>query len=165
MGVAIIALVDEATGYQNERARDALVKILEQFIATELRKWVPTFQPEFYKELFRLRNLKYDGSVKRPQYIGHLTNDLVFSRLAPGVLDELRRLTPRDESGRLKNHLHRRLTGDVGHPKLLQHIASLVALMRACDTWDQFKKMVDRSLPKYHPLPLFDATDQKELQA
>jgi hypothetical protein len=34
---------------------------------------------------------------------------------------ELRRLTPRNESGRLKNHLHRsRLTADVGHPKLLQ---------------------------------------------
>ena len=41
--VGIIALVDEATGYQNLRARDALAKILEAFVAKELRKWVRTF--------------------------------------------------------------------------------------------------------------------------
>ncbi len=155
--VGIIALVDEATGYQKDRARDALAKILEEFIAKELRKWVKTFPAEFYQELFRLRNLNYNGtSVKRPQYIGVLTNDLVYSRLAPGVLDELRRQTPRDEKGRLKHHLHRKLTDDVGHPRLLQHLSALTALMKACDKWDQFKAMVDRALPKYRLLPLFD---------
>jgi hypothetical protein len=35
-GVGIIALVDEATGYQQDRARDALSRILEAFIAKEL---------------------------------------------------------------------------------------------------------------------------------
>src|SRR5262249_45763036 len=92
--VGIIALVDEATGYQADRARDSLAKILEAFVTKELRKWVKTFPAEFYQELFRLRGLPYNGSVKKPQYIGHLTNDLVYSRLAPGVLDELRKLTP-----------------------------------------------------------------------
>ena len=38
--VGIIALVDEATGYQYDRARDALARILEQFIAKELQPWV-----------------------------------------------------------------------------------------------------------------------------
>lgn len=157
--VGIIALVDEATGYQDERARDALAKILEAFIAKELRPWVRTFPSEFYKEMFRLRNIPYREDVKRPQYIGVLTNDLVYSRLAPGVLDELRRLTPRDEKGRLKSHLHRRLTEDIGNPKLLQHLSAVTALMKASDKWDEFKLMVDRALPKYKrykALPLFD---------
>ena len=105
--------------------------------------------------------MPYDGSVKRPQYIGHLTNDLVYARLAPGVLVELKRLTPRNEKGRLKQHLHRRLTQEIGHPKLLQHLASLTALMRACDTWEQFKKLVNRSLPKQKLLPLLDAAEAK----
>lgn len=160
--VGIIALVDEATGYQAERARDALAKILEAFVAKELRKWVKTFPTDFYEELFRLRNLRYDGSVKKPQYIGHLTNDLVYSRLAPGVLTELKRVTPRDQKGRPKQQLHRRLSGDVGHPKLLEHLASVTALMRACDTWDQFKKMIDRSLPPYKALPLFDGLEAQK---
>jgi hypothetical protein len=159
--VGIIALIDEATGYQADRARDALAKILEAFIATELRRWVETFPTDFYKELFRLRKLPYDGSVRRPKYIGHLTNDLVYSRLAPGVLDELRRLTPRDEKGRLKHHLHRRLSEDLGNPKLLQHLSAVTALMKASDGWDQFKTMLDRSLPKYRPLPLLDGLESK----
>jgi hypothetical protein len=162
--VGIIALIDEATGYQDERARDALAKILEAFIAKELRPWVRTFPTEFYKEMFRLRKIPYREDVKRPQYIGVLTNDLVYSRLAPGVLDELRRLTPRDDKGRLKSHLHRRLTEDVGHPKLQQHLSAVTALMKVSDTWNQFKPMVDRALPKYKRLPLFDGLGPMELR-
>jgi P63C domain len=160
--VGIIALVDEATGYQDERARDALAKILEAFIAKELRPWVRTFPADFYKEMFRLRQIPYRSDVKRPQYIGVLTNDLVYARLAPGVLDELRRLTPRDDKGRLKHHLHRRLTEDIGHPKLQQHLSAVTALMKASDTWKQFKPMVERALPKYKRLPLFDGLEPKE---
>jgi P63C domain len=161
----IVALVDEATGYQDERARDALARILEAFIAKELRPWVRTFPTDFYKEMFRLRQIPYRTDVKRPQYIGVLTNDLVYSRLAPGVLEELRRVTPRDDKGRLKHHLHRRLTDDVGHPKLQQHLSAVTALMKASDTWKQFKPMVDRALPKYKRLPLFDGLEAKELKA
>jgi len=57
--VGIIALVDEATGYQEDRARDALAKILEAFIAKELRKWISTFPIDYYKELFRLRGWRF----------------------------------------------------------------------------------------------------------
>ncbi len=101
--IGIIALVHEATGYQEVRAKNALALILEQFIAEELRAWVQTFPDDFYREMFRLRGLDYPQfNVKRPQYFGTLTNDLVYKRLAPGVLDELKRVTPRDEKGRRK---------------------------------------------------------------
>jgi hypothetical protein len=163
--VGIIALVDEATGYQDDRAKDALAKILEEFIAKELRPYIETFPVEFYKEMFRLRGIPYREDVKRPQYIGHLTNDLVYSRLAPGVLDELRRLTPRSDKGRLKTHLHRRLTENTGHPKLLAHLSAVTVLMKASDTWRQFRPLVDKALPKYKklkPLPLFDVAESKQ---
>ncbi len=62
----IVALVDEATGYQDVRAKDALAKILEAFIAKELRKWVSTFPLDYYKELFRLRGWP-QGSPKSGQ--------------------------------------------------------------------------------------------------
>src|SRR5690606_38364207 len=84
--VGIVALVDEATGYQRDRASDALAKILEQFIAKELQPWVHTFPDVFYEELFRLRGLEFPKeTVKRPQYFGHLTNDIIYDRIAPGV--------------------------------------------------------------------------------
>ena len=93
----------------------------------------------------------------RPAVVGHLTNDLVYKRLAPGVLDELRRLTPRDEKGRLKHKFFQRLTEDLGHPRLREHLAAVVALMKASTNWDQFMRAIDRALPVYGktlPLPL-----------
>jgi hypothetical protein len=98
---AIIALVDEATGFQRDRAKDALARILEAFIAKELQPWIRTFPTEFYQEIFRLRGLEYPtDSVQRPQYFGILTNDVVYKRLAPGVLEELKKVTPKNEAGR-----------------------------------------------------------------
>lgn len=148
--VGIIALVDEVTGYRDISARDALTKIIEKFVATELRKWVKTFPAEFYKEMFRLRGWSYaDYSSARPAVVGRLTDNIVYKRLAPGVRDELRRLTPRDEKGRLKAHLHRRLTEDIGHPRLREHLAAVVALMKASPSWESFMRSLDMALPKY----------------
>lgn len=152
--VGIYALVDEATGAQDVRARDALAKILQAFIAKELRRWIKTFPPEYYRELFRLRGLKLEEVRQMPSYVGHLTNDLVYARLAPGVLSELRRKNPVTESGRRKHKHHQWLTDEVGDPKLRVHLTKVVTLMEASSTWNQFKTLVDRALPRFSTAPL-----------
>ncbi len=167
--VGIIALVDEATGYQDVRAREALEKILEQFIAQELLKWVKTFPNDFYRELFRLRNWRYSPlSVKRPIVVGRLTNNLVYERLAPGVLGELRILNPKTPKGKRKWHHHRWLTRDFGHPRLREHLWAVIALMKASANWNEFKRAINRALPKWEDLPLFDMpkrdTQEKQLK-
>jgi hypothetical protein len=154
--IGIVALIDEATGYQDERARDALAKILEAYIAKELRPWLPTFQPDFYKQMFRLRSLPYNGTVKRPQYIGCLTNDVVYERLAPGVLTELKRKNPADENGRRKNKHFQWLTANHGHPELRAHLKTVTALMLISDNWKEFYERLNRALPKQIQMPLFD---------
>ena len=165
--VGIIALVDEATGYQRDRAKDALEKILEKFIAKELRPWIHTFPDEFYENLFRLRGLAFPvDTIKRPSYFGHLTNNIIYARLAPGVLDELNKVTPRNEAGRLKQHLHRRLTGDVGHPKLRELLASVITLMKISKDYPAFEKLLDQVHPKYNTtlqLPLGEKESVKGL--
>ncbi len=155
--VGIIGLVDEATGYQRQRAADALVKILEDFIAKELRPWIRTFPEEYYEHLFRLRGLSFPrDTVKRPQYFGHLTNDVIYRRIAPGILEELKRLTPKKPSGRRGHQYFRRLSEDIGHPKLREHLASVVTVMMLSDTYDDFIAKLDRVKPRYGetiPLP------------
>jgi len=152
--VGIVALVDEATGYQDERERNALAKILEEFIAKELRAWVKTFPPDFYKEMFRLRDLPYSASsVRKPKYFGHLTNNVVYDRLAPGVRKTLKDVTPRNSKGRHKHQLHRRLSEDTGHPKLKEHLASVIGIMKGYDDWDSFIEHLDRAHPKYGDTP------------
>lgn len=154
--VGINALVDEATGYQADRARDALAKILEAFIAKELRPWVRTFQPEFYRELFRLKGIEFTGTLRGPRHIAQATNDIVYRRLAPGVLDELNRLNPTNEKGQRRHKHFQWLTQQVGYQKLLQHLAAVTALMRVFDDFDAFRKALDRALPAQTPAPLFD---------
>lgn len=148
--VGIIGLIDEATGYQKERAADALAKILEQFIAKELQPWVKTFPPRFYDNMFRLRGLNFPKDTeKRPQYFGHLTNDVIYKRLAPGVLDELRKVTPKTPSGRRRHPYTRRLTEDLGHPKLREHLEVVMAIQTLSDSYDDFIQKLDRVKPRF----------------
>lgn len=159
--VGIIALVDEATGYQKDRARDALAKILEQFIAKELQPYIRLFPAEFYENLYRLRGLEFPRDTgKRPQYFGHLTNDIVYARLAPGVLEELKRVVPHRESGKGRKYsFTRRLTEEIGHPKLREHLVSVTTIMKLSDDYDDFAVKLDRIHPRYDDtlqLPFFD---------
>lgn len=148
--VGIIALVDEATGFQRDRTRDALARILEAFVAKEIQPWVKTFPNEYYAQLFRLRGLEYDAaSVKRPQYFGTLTNDIVYKRLAPGVLAELKKVIPRTESGRRKAALSQALTRNVGYPKLREHLGAAVAFMKLSRDYLDFIDKMDTFYPRY----------------
>lgn len=161
--VGIIALVDEATGYQRDRASDALSEILEAFIAKELQPWVKTFPDEFYDELFRLRGLDYPrDTVKRPQYFGHLTNDIIYKRLAPSVLDELKKATPKTPSGNNSHHLHRRLTPDLGHPKLREHMASVITAMKLSKNYKEFIEKLDLLHPRYNETMSLELVDLDE---
>lgn len=163
--VGIIALVDEVTGFQKDRKKDALTQILEAFIAKELQPYLPTFPSEFYEGMFRLRGLNYPtDSVKRPPYFGHLTNDIVYKRLAPGVLEELKKVTPRDAAGRHKHKLFRRLTSNTGYPKLTGHLGSVVTIMKLSKTWQDFMEKLNILHPPYNetlPLP-FEYTAEKD---
>ena len=148
--VGIIALIDEATGYQRDRARDSLARILEEFVAKELQPYVKKFPAEFYEEMFRLRGLQFDPkSVKRPRYFGHLTNDIVYRRLAPGVWKELKAQTKKNDEGRLSHHLHRLLTPDVGDPRLKDMITRVVTVMQLSDEWSEFKAKLDKVAPAF----------------
>jgi hypothetical protein len=160
--VGIIALIDEATGFQNDRAHDALVRILERFIAKELRPYVKTFPHDFYREIYRLRGWNFPPeSNHHNSNLGKITMDLVYDRLAPGVRDELNRLTPRNPSGRLKHKLFQRRTSDFGHPKLREHLGAVVMAMKLSDEWTDFMTKINRLLPKYPPLE--DRHGQKSL--
>lgn len=153
--IGILALVDEATGYQEVRDKKALAALLDKYLLQEFAKWAKRFPDSFYKEMFRLRGWVYPSvSGGKPGIVGRYTMDIVYQRLAPGLVSELEVRNPKD-GGRRKSAHHQWLTEDVGHPALSEHIHAITAFMRACDDWDQFKRMLDRSFPvKGDQLPL-----------
>lgn len=147
--LGIVALVDEATGYQEVRDKKALQALLDTYLNKELAAWAKRFPDEFYKEMFRLRGWKWPvPSGKRPGIVGTYTADLVYERLAPGILEELEARNPKDERGNRKGRHHQLLTDDVGHPALAQHLHAVTGFMRASAKWDQFYRMMDRAFPR-----------------
>jgi len=147
--VGVIALVDEATGYQEERARDELASILEAYISRELLPWTQRFPDEFFRQAFKIHGWEYkEGSVKSPRYLGKLINKTVYEPMPPGVLDELKRVNPRTESGYRKYQHHRLLTPDTGHPHLDKQIVAVTTLMRVSDSKERFWELFDRAFPK-----------------
>jgi len=72
-------------------------------------------------------------AVNRPQSVGRYTKDIVYARLAPGVLKELEGRNPRDERGYRKSKHHQWLTHDVGHTALAQHLYAVIGFMHGDD--------------------------------
>lgn len=138
--VGIIALVDEATGYQYDREKDELQKILSAYIAKELLPWQKRFPDEFYTEIFRLNKWDYtvNGIQKRPGVIGTWTKKLVYNLLPHGVLEELENKTPKSAAGNKTARLHQSLTLDIGDPHLEKQLISVITLMNISDTWKEF---------------------------
>jgi len=163
--VGIVALVDEATGYQEVRPRDALQTYLEMLVRKELAAWAKKFPDEFYENIYKLRGWVWPGMGKnRYSVVAKYTTDLIYDRLAPGLLAELKTKAPKNEKGHRSSKLHQWLTDDIGNPMLAQHIHSIIMFQRLAISnghgWNRFVKSVDQVMPKKGQtleLPLDDA--------
>ncbi len=144
--VGITALIDEATGYEKDRRRGELHKILEAYVASELLPWTKRFPDVFYDEMFRLMGWDWN-SRQRPAYAGKLTNQAVYERLPEGINDELRRKNPSDGNGRRKVRHHQWLTEGVGNKHLEKHLNSIIPVMRLSKDWGDFMDKLDVAVP------------------
>jgi hypothetical protein len=143
--VGITALVYEATDYEKIKERDELEQILSAYIAKDLMPWTKRFPDEFYQHLFRLKGWQYKPlSVKRPQIVGKITNQLIYDRLPKGVLEELRSKNPVTEKGIRKYHHHQFLTEDIGNPHLEKQVSAITTLFKAATSWANFERLDNR---------------------
>lgn len=153
--VGIIALVDEATGYQYDRPRRDLEEQLKQFLSEDLRRYARTFPADYFKHLCRLRGVEVRHDMKLPQYFGKLTNNLIYRRIAPGLLKKLKER--REERGKKSNKLFRWLSEDIGDQSLLLQLGATIGLMKVNTNYDVFEKQMDTAYPIYPDYPgLFD---------
>lgn len=162
--VGIVALVDAATGYEEQRAKDELAKILEHYIAAELMPWVKMFPDEFFRQIYRLQGWAYKpGSAKRTPQVGKLINQYIYDQLPPGVKEELCRRNPVLESGYRRYKHHQFLTPDTGHPHLDKQISVVMTLMRIAADKEEFVQLFGKAFgkPTQIRLPLvIDVTEQ-----
>ncbi len=99
-----------------------------------------------------MRNLNWTLANKgrKPQYIGHYLNNFIYSRIAPNVLIELRKVNPKDETGKRRAKHTQHIDIEYGHPKLKEHLSILIAFAKAAGyNWANWERMVNRALPKF----------------
>lgn len=149
--VGIIALIDEATGYQQFRAKKALQLKLQAFIADELQEWARVFPPEFWYELARLENIHYSPR-NRPLRWGKYVMAFVYDAIDKDVGKQLREKNP---NPRFKKNHHQWLK-EFGKDKLTGQIQSVITIMKLCDNMEEFRQKFARVFKKTDPQMSFD---------
>lgn len=146
---AIEDLVDQATGFDDLRKREAINRILEKYCREDALPWVKMFDLDFYRQVYRLNNWPFDpAKTARPGVVGHWTNDL-YDRLAPMIRPELHRLVRRNAKGRPTQKLTQHLSPEDGKPRLRELLEGTKALMRVSTDWDDFKDKLDIAFPRF----------------
>lgn len=136
--VGLIALIDEATGYQYQRAEDALQLKLRAFIADELREWEKTFPDELWEQFGRLTNWK--GSLhSRPKWWGKLVMELIYDALDKDVAAHLKENKPPPRKGQ---NYHQWMTQDFGLKALIPHIYEVIGIAKTCDDMRELRDKV-----------------------
>ncbi|MGO8671437.1 MAG: P63C domain-containing protein [Capsulimonadaceae bacterium] len=134
--VGLVALIDEATGYQYVRENDALQVKLKLFLEDDMRKWEKTFPDELWKEFGRLTN--WSGALhQRPKYWGKYVMELVYDYLDPDVSKWLKENAPKPIGGK---SYHRWLSEQYGLKKLVEHLWMLVGMASACGTMSELRR-------------------------
>jgi hypothetical protein len=154
----IAALVDEATGFHQQQARDELIEMLARYTAPELLPWTKRFPNEFFAQIFRLQDRPYRrGAIKRTPYVARWIYKYIYEQLPPAVLDKLREPGPviNDRAYRRYSY-HPFLSVDTGDPHLDHQIAVVLILMRISTTVDEFERIFAKALDaaRYERRPL-----------
>jgi hypothetical protein len=150
----IVALIDEATGYEKFRPTDGLRNYFDSILKNDLAAWSKRFPDEFYENIYKLKGWEWSGmSTNRFSVVGKYTNDLVWERIVPGLKEELNKRNPKDGKGNRQRKHHEYLNDDVGDKLFSQQMFTILALQRAClnksgDKWNHFISMMDDVLPK-----------------
>lgn len=143
--IAIIALVDEATGFQKVRDDQALQKILAAYVLPEHRPYLKVVPNEFAKEIARLYGWKIPDNNRGPRLIGKMTRALIYKQLPKPVLPGLDEKNPAGKNWQRPRKHHQFLTEAIGLDHFRSQISGVMALLRASKNIDEFKLLFERA--------------------
>ena len=141
--IRIIALVDEATGFQKLRAKHELQLKLQAFIADEMQDWARMFPDEFWLELARLEGVRYSPQ-SRPLRWGKYVMMFVYDAIDKDVGKTLREKNP---NPRYQTNHHQWLK-QFGRERVHDQLQRVVTIMKLCDNMAEFRQKFARVFKK-----------------
>jgi len=160
--IGLVALIDEATGYQYKRDNDELQRILEAYVLPEHRPWTTAIPPDFMKELHRVYGWKHSPDNRGPRYAGRLIRQLIYEKLPGPVLPELDARNPSNEKHRRKHKHHQFLTDKVGLEHFKTQTVSIMTLLRASPDKKTFGILLERVFGRQLTLDLGEETQVRD---
>lgn len=146
---AIDDLIDEATGFDDLRKYNAVIKLLEKQVSAEKLKYAKMFDTDFYRMLFRLNGWPFDPEkTARPAVLGHWMNNF-YDRMTPGIREVLHSKVKRNAKGRPTEKLTQYLTDEEGKARLRQLTEGIMAVGRLSTDKDDFWQKMDIAYPKF----------------
>lgn len=126
--VGLVALIDEATGFQQYRASDDLQVRLQAYLAEHPRDWLKTFPDELWRQLARLTG--YTGPVEksRPKWWGKVVYEVIYQALDPDIARVLITQKPSPDA----INYHQWFTEQLGLPVLKRHLDRVVGIAMCC---------------------------------
>lgn len=141
--VGLIALIDEATGYQQKRDSDELQQILTAYLLPEHRPWIQTIPDEFTNEIYRVYGWKRQSNNQGPRYAGKLIRQLIYERMPKPVLPKLDEFNPADNKYRRKRKHHQFLTERQGLDHFRSQVITIMTLLRISSSKAEFKRHLE----------------------
>ncbi|MFZ3182512.1 MAG: P63C domain-containing protein [Methylocystis silviterrae] len=156
--IGIIALIDEATGFVEDKRKEEYRELWRDFIRDEFRQWEGAeFPDDVFDLIYKLYGLKRFNpkSTKHPKFFGKIIRKYIWVPLANSngaILEQLDEKNPviyADGGRRYK--LFQFLSDEVGLPALKQHIWQVVGIGRSVKTKDQFDRAFYAAFPQAIP--------------
>ena len=129
----IIAIIDEATGYN--KAKDEYRKLFKQFILEEAREWKKEFPDELIDIFYRIYGITKIKNRNHPMFFGKLINKYIYFPLANSngaILEKLREKNPiiisKTGNKYRKERYFQFLREELGMPELRKHIWKFVGI-------------------------------------
>lgn len=168
--LGIVALIDEATGYSDNKRKDEYRELFQSFIRDEFKQWEQEFPEKFFDMIYRIYGLKRKDPTKfqHPRFFGHFIRRYIYYPLAyssGAILEELDKKNPIVyANGRRKFKMTQFLTEEVGLPAFRQHLWQVVGIGNSVTSKDQFDQSFYTAFPEAKPIKRRKGEDPGQLQ-
>lgn len=155
--LGIVALIDEATGYSDNKRKEEYRQLFDAFIREEFRQWKEEFPNKFFDMIYKLYGLKRKDpkSLKHPRFFGHFIRKYIYFPLANSngaILENLDKKNPVVyASGGRKYKFFQFLTDEIGMEAFRAHLWQVVGIGAAASDKESFDKAFYRAFPEAIP--------------
>ncbi|WP_309642190.1 P63C domain-containing protein [Flavobacterium sp.] len=138
-------LIDIATGYTifKEHVKHSLQKYMQTQLEDDVALWLRTFPDEFYAVIFEIHNYNWHTVKAKPENLGKIFYDIIFSRIPSELLADLNANQPKRAYKRINNKPQNN-----EHAELKKYLDNLIALLKTSgNNWFIFLQLLNRNYP------------------